>query len=57
MKKFYVNPEMEVIKMETMSVLAKSLPESEGDAYTNSDGEYSNSLAGEFFGGGDSEDW
>ena len=56
MKKNYVNPEMDVIKMETMSVLAESLEQSTQEA--SNDGEnYTNSLAGEFFGGGDGEDW
>jgi len=57
MKKNYVNPEMDVIKMETMSVLAESLEQSTQEA--SNDGEnYTKSLAGEFFGGGDDgEDW
>ena len=47
MKKEYINPEMEVIKMQTMTVLAMSKTEEETDTYD----------APVFQGGGDSEDW
>ncbi len=51
MKKEYINPEMEVVKIATMSVLADSyhLNDEEGDGDV---------MSIEFFGGGDStEEW
>ena len=50
MKKEYINPEMEVVKMETMSVLADSQMEVTDEHTTSVD-------ASGFFDNGDSEDW
>ncbi len=57
MKKEYINPEMQVVIMQTMTVLAASVGvetgNSVGDGYTESDVSYSSG----FFDNGGSEDW
>ncbi len=47
MKKEYINPEMEVVKMQTMTVLAMSKSEEETSTYDSP----------VFQGGSDNEDW
>ena len=57
MKKEYINPEMQVVMMQTMTVLAASegvnSGNSVGDGYSSTDVTYSSG----FFDNGDSEDW
>ena len=47
MKKKYINPEMEVIKIQTTCLLAGSLPQSNDSASTDGD-DYDKALAPEF---------
>jgi hypothetical protein len=54
MKKEYINPEMKVIKMKTMTVLAASDPQPVNENATSKEGVYDD--APSFF-DGDSEDW
>ena len=61
-KKYYDAPQMEIVKLQhSMSLLQDSLRQSSDSATVTGQGEnatYSNSLAGEFFGGDDGgEDW
>ncbi len=57
MKKEYLNPQIHVVKIATMTVLAQSLTQSTKSA-TVSGGSYSNSLSGELFeGSDDGEEW
>ena len=57
MKKEYINPEMEVVMLQTMTVLAASVgvetDNSVGDGYSSTDVSYSSG----FFDNGGSEEW
>ena len=54
MKKEYINPEMEVVQMQTMTVLAASDPQPVDESATDTNGVYDE--APTFF-GGSNEDW
>ena len=51
MKKEYINPEMEIIKIQTMSVLAQSLGQGQGEKPAD------DADASRWFDNGGSEDW
>lgn len=55
MKKEYINPEMEVVQMQTMTVLAASDPQPVDETATDTNGVYDD--AARFFDNGGSEDW
>ena len=48
MKKTYINPSVEVIKIHTIGMLADSLTKYAGEASVNGEGEYTNQLGREF---------
>ena len=52
MKKTYINPEMEIVKVQTMQMLAASTELSNTEASVNGSGDYENAL-GHF----DDNDW
>lgn len=55
MKKIYVNPEMEVVNLQTMTLLAGSDPNTVDENAKDTNGVY-NDEASRFF-GSDNEDW
>ena len=56
MKKEYINPEMEVVQMQTMTVLAASDPQPVDENATSTQGVYDDN-ASRWFDNGGSEDW
>lgn len=48
MKKTYINPSVEVIKIHTIGMLADSLTKYAGEASVNGEGEYTNQLGREY---------
>ena len=48
MKKTYINPSVEVIKIHTIGMLADSLTKYAGEASVNGEGEYTNQLGRDF---------
>ncbi len=57
MKKEYINPEMQVVKMQTMTVLAASDPDVIIDTSNDSSIDAGSVGASQFFDNGGSEDW
>lgn len=56
MKKIYINPEMEVVLINTMTVLAASDPQPVDENATDTGGVYHDN-ASRWFDNGGSEDW
>ena len=52
MKKEYINPEMEVVMIQTMTVLAESSLDVDSDPVSNTESD-----ASQFFDNGGSEEW